>query len=386
MEQTSDTKTISRRKFLKAAGLTGTALFLGFYLPASAKEGKIVNPDDSETGEIEMNAWIIIDTSGKVTLVSHRAEMGQGVYQSIPQIIAEELEVNLADVGIIFAQGNRQKYGNQVTGGSSTIRTSYKNLLNLSATAREMLIQAAANKWSVTNSECYAEAGHVIHKSSGKKFHYGELVIDASKLEAPKSVILKKRPEYKLIGKPLHRQDTPLKTNGTAIFGLDKKFPGMLYAAVERNPRLRGKVKSFDDSGARKIPGVKQIFKVRMGVFSTYREGVAVVADSTWAAMQGKKALKVEWDDSGFEHLNTDEIYSRMKDALQTKEGLSFKTQGNPNDIIGQAQKKIDVIYETPYQSHACMEPLNCVAHYQGRQTGNMGTHTSSRVGAGLYI
>ncbi|MBC7775043.1 MAG: molybdopterin-dependent oxidoreductase, partial [Phycisphaerae bacterium] len=133
-----------------------------------------------------------------------------------------------------------------------------------------------------------------------------------------------------------------------------------------RNPRLRGVVKSFDDTAARKIPGVKHVFKVRMAVFNTYREGVAVVANSTWAAMQGRKALKVEWDDSGFEHLNTAEIYRRQNEALKTKEGLSFRKVGDPDPVIQQATKKLDVVYETPYQSHYCMEPLNCVAHYQG--------------------
>lgn len=312
-----------------------------------------------------MNSWVHIDASGKVTIFDHRAEMGQGSYQAVPQIVAEELEVNLNEINVVFAQGDAKKYGNQVTGGSSTVRGSYKNLLKLSATAREMLIQAAASKWNVPKLECYAEGGHVIHKPTGKKFHYGELVEAASKLEAPKDVVLKKRSEYKLIGKPLRRLDTPLKTNGVAVFGLDKQIPGMMYAAVERNPRLRGKVKSFDDSKTRLVPGVKKVFKVKMGVFNTYREGVAVVADSTWAALQGKKALKVEWDDTGFEHLDTEEIYKRQAEALQTQEGLPFKKQGQPTEIIANAAKKIDVIYETPYQYHAAMEPLNCVAHYQ---------------------
>src|SRR3984893_15317063 len=361
-----NTEAISRRKFLRASGLSGTALLLGFYFPASAKVAKILTGTEAETAAIEMNAWILIDKLGKVTLVSHRAEMGQGAYQSIAQVIAEELEVNLNDVNIVFAQANNKKYGSQVTGGSSTIRTAYKNLLTLSASAREMLITAAANKWGVAPAECSAVSGSVLHKPSGRKFHYGELVVDASKLEAPKNVQLKKRSDYKLIGKPLHRLDTPLKTNGKAVFGLDKRLPGMLYAAVERNPRFRGTVKNFDDSETRKIPGVKNVFKVKMSVFNTYREGVAVVADSSWAAIQGKKALKVEWDDSGFEHLSTTEIYDRMREALKTQEGLSFKKQGDPDSIIQKAQKKIDVVYETPYQYHACMEPLNCVAHYQG--------------------
>jgi isoquinoline 1-oxidoreductase subunit beta len=365
MSQPVETKNISRRNFIKISGLTGTGLCLGFYFPAIAREGKILNAADTPTS-IELNAWIHIDTSGKVTLLSHKAEMGQGVYQSLPQIIAEELEVNLNEINIIFAQGDNKKYGNQVTGGSSSVRGSYKNLLKLGATAREMLIEAAAKKWNVPKEECYAEAGHVIHKPSGKKFHYGELVVDASKLEASKNVKLKSRSEYKIIGKSLHRQDTAIKTNGTAIFGLDKRVPNMLYAAVERNPRLRGVVKSFDDSAALKIPGVKKVFKVRMGVFSTYREGVAVVADNTWAAIQGKKALKIEWDDSGFEHLSSTEIFRRQEEDLKTKEGLSFRKVGDPDSIIQKAAKKIDVIYQTPYQSHSCMEPLNCVAHWQG--------------------
>lgn len=276
------------------------------------------------------------------------------------------MEVNLHDVDIIFGQGDKEKYGDQITGGSSTIRGSYKNLLNLSAASREMLIAAAAAKWAVPQSSCYAKSGHVFDKLTGKKYHYGELVLDAAKMDAPKDIVLKKRSEYKLIGKSLLRKDTPLKTNGTAIFGLDKRLPGMLFAAVERNPRLRGVVKSYDDSEALKVPGVKKVFKVRMGVFNTYREGIAVVAGNTWAAMQGKKALKIEWDDSGFDHINTSEIYERQQQDLKTKEGITFKTQGDATGILANSDKKLDVIYQTPYQSHSAMEPLNCVAYYQG--------------------
>ena len=360
-----DNQTVSRRNFLKTSAVTGAAFSLGFYWPGNAKAAKIINAAEAQNFGVEMNSWVHIDTSGKVTIFDHRAEMGQGSYQAVPQIVAEELEVNLNEINVVFAQGDNKKYGNQITGGSSTVRGSYKNLLKLSATAREMLIQAAAVKWNVPKIECYAEGGHVVYKPSGKRLHYGELVESASKLEAPKDVVLKKRSEYKLIGKPLRRLDTPLKTNGTAVFGLDKYIPGMMYAAVERNPRLRGKVKSFDDTAARKVVGVQHVFKVKMGVFNTYREGVAVVANSTWAAIQGKKALKVEWDDSGFEHLDTEEIFKRQAEALQTQEGLIFKKQGEPAEIIAKATKKIDVVYETPYQYHAAMEPLNCIANYQ---------------------
>lgn len=358
-----ETKELSRRNFLRTTGVAGAALCLGFYTPASAKKEELVASTD-QSG-FDFNAWIRIDTDGKVSLTDHRAEMGQGSYQSVPQIIAEELEVDLKDINVVFAQGNPDKFGSQITGGSSTIRGSYKKLLKLSATAREMLITAAANQWHVPAEECYAASGHVIHKPTGKKLGYGELVSAASKLAPPKDVKLKPIADYKLIRKPLNRMDTPMKTNGTAIFGLDKKLPGMVYAVVERNPRLRGKVKSFDDSAALKVPGVKQVFKVQMEVVGTTRDGIVVIANSTWAAMQGRKALKVEWDDSGFDHVNTPDIYQAHERLLKNEEGLSFKKQGEPDQVLATADQKIDVIYQTPYQSHGAMEPLNCVAHYQ---------------------
>ncbi|HZZ74723.1 MAG TPA: molybdopterin cofactor-binding domain-containing protein, partial [Puia sp.] len=367
MEQQADTNALSRRKFLRTAGLSGTALFLGFYFPVAAKAGRVISEtalNDVEF-EIEMNAWIIIDSSGKVTLVDHRAEMGQGSFQSVPQIISEELEVDLSNINVVFAQGHQKKYGSQITGGSSTIRGSYINLLTLGASARELLVQAAAAKWHVPVSECYAKNGSVFHKPTNKSFHYGELVTDASKLEAPKNVKLKPRSEYTMIGKPLRRRDTPLKTNGSAVFGLDKRIPGMVFASVERNPRLRGKLKSFDDSDTLKVPGVKKVITIKMAVFGTYRDGVAVIADSTWAAMRGRKVLKVEWDDSGFEHMETADIYKEHEELLKSKEGISVKKQGDPDSIIEKAANKIDVIYQTPYEAHACLEPLNCIAHYQ---------------------
>jgi len=367
MSLSEEVENLSRRSFLRIAGIGSTALCLGLYMSSEAEANVLTETEANlANAGVALAAWIIINTNGKVTLICHRAEMGQGVYHSIAQIIAEELEVDLYGVDIQLTQGDEKKYGSQLTGGSSTIRGSYKNLLKLSATAREVLIMAAAARWAVPTSECYAELGHVIHKPSDKKFHYGELVVEASKITAPKEVKLKARADYKIIGKGNHRRDTPMKTNGEAIFGIDKRLPGLQFAAVERNPRMRGKVKSFDASAALKVPGVTRVFKVVMGVWDTDREGVAVVANSTWAAMQGKKALKVEWDDSGFEHVSTPEIYSRQRELLLSSEGLPLKTQGDPTGIIAQGKNKLDVIYQTPYQSHSCMEPVNCIAHFQG--------------------
>src|SRR5688572_17040018 len=186
---------LSRRNFIRLSGMTGAALTLGLY--AKGEDLQVLKSSSINAAGVELNAWISIDTSGKVTIMNHRAEMGQGAYQSVPQMIAEELEVDIDKVNIVFGIGNEKKYGNQITGGSSTVRSAYKHLGKMGASAREMLIEAAAKKWNVDKGACYAESGHVIHKPSNKKFHYGELVEEASKLEPPTTVTLKKSEDYK---------------------------------------------------------------------------------------------------------------------------------------------------------------------------------------------
>lgn len=358
-------KNISRRGFIKISGMSGAVLALGYYVPAQGKEAVILESSAAAAKGIELNAWISIDTSGKVTIINHRAEMGQGSFQAVPQIIAEELEVDLNNVNIVFAEGNSAKYGSQVTGGSTTVRGTYQRLLKLSASAREMLIQSAVNKWKAEEGSCFAEHGYVIHRPSGKKASYGELVESAALLDPPADVKLKDIKDYKILRKPLPRQDIPLKVNGKAIFGMDKKLPDMLYAVVERNPRFLGKVKSFDDTAAKKVPGVKHVFKVQMNVFATKREGVAVVADNVWSAIQGRKALKVEWDDSGFDHPGTKELYDKMRQQIKG-EPISFKTKGSVDRIFSSSSNKVEASYETPYESHSCLEPVNCTAHVVG--------------------
>lgn len=353
---------LSRRNFIRLTGLTGAALTLGFHSDAAGAVGEIITGAAAEDKGIALNAWITIDGSGKVTLTNHRAEMGQGSFQAVPQIIAEELEVDMNHVSIVSAIGNPSVYGSQITGGSSTVRGAYQRLLKLSASAREMLVQAAAQKWNVPAGDCYAENATVVHKASGKKFSYGELVADAAKLTPPSTVKLKNPADYKVIRKPLPRQDNPMKVNGQAIFGLDFKLPGMLTAVVERSPRWQGKVISFDDTATRKVKGVKHVLKVSRDVFGNMREGVAVVADNFWAAQQGRKVLKVQWDDSAFPHPSTEEIYAKMKEQLQG-DVLNYRTMGNAAAAYNKAEKKLEALYETPYQSHSCMEPLNCVAH-----------------------
>src|SRR5574339_781681 len=298
--QTTD-KNLSRRNFIRISGMTGAALTIGYAMPVAANElAEILTAEKAAEQGIELTAWISIDKTGKVTILNHRSEMGQGSFQSVPQMIAEELEVSLDNVSIAFAPCHPSKFGSQVTGGSSTVRGAYKTLLQTGATAREMLIRAAAKKWDVNHNDCYAENGLVIHRPSGKRLGYGELVEEAAKITPPKDVKLKRREEYKIIGKPLPRRDNPGKVNGSAEFGLDVKLPGMLYAVIERSPRFKGKVIKFDDSATVKIPGVKKVVKTTAPVFAFEREGVAVIADSLWAALEGRKVLKVEWDDARY--------------------------------------------------------------------------------------
>ncbi|GAB4032087.1 xanthine dehydrogenase family protein molybdopterin-binding subunit [Spirosoma gilvum] len=352
-------KELSRRHFIQQASLSGIALTLG--LSTAGKTAvEIINIQAPDKIGTELMSWISIDKSGKVTLVNHRSEMGQGTFQAIPQMIAEELEVNLDQVTILFAPANPKKYGPQPQEGSFSVRGWYKQLLQAGASAREMFISVAAKRWNVAMSDCYATNGQVIHKPSGQKLDYGLLVEEAATLTPPQNVPLKSRKAYKLIGKSLPRQDIPAKINGTAQFGLDKKLPGMLYAVVERNPRFRGKVKRFDDSKTKAIPGVKRVFTVQRAIFGSLFEGVAVIANSLWAAMQGRKALVVDWDDSGFEHLDSEQLATQMRENLK-KPGPSpqFET------AFQTATQKLEAVYETPYQSHSCMEPLNCIAHVQ---------------------
>ena len=232
---------LSRRSFLRNAGLSATALTLGCYGIGSDKTIAAIMLPDADAGfSAELMAWISIDESGQVTIFNHRSEMGQGTWQSIPQIVAEELEVDMDQVRVEYVPSNPEKFGPQPQEGSFSIRGWYEQLLRMGASAREMLIEAAAKQWNVSKVECHAKNGQVTHERTGRMLNYGALVKEASLLSPPQQVKLKLRKDYTIIGKPLRRKDTASKVNGTAIFGLDKKVPGMLYAVVERSPRIRG--------------------------------------------------------------------------------------------------------------------------------------------------
>ena len=352
----------TRRAFLATGG---TALVLGFVVPRLAKAEALTNgiltPDAAAAAGVQLNAFVSIDTAGKVTLMSHRAEMGQGAYSVVPQILAEELEVDVAAIEIVIAEGDPQKYGSQLTGGSSTVRGGITQLLKTGATARDMLVRAAAARWNVSADGCSARLGQVHHAASGRTLGYGALVEDAAKLTPAKDVPLKDKKAWTVIGKPIARHDTPLKVNGAAKFGIDVRLPGMLYAVVQRSPRFVGKVKRFDATKALQVPGVKHVVKTERDIFGQMREGVAVVATSTWAAIKGRRALVVEWDDTGIPDVSSASLTAAMKASLASKP-LSFKSKGDVAAALGSAPA-VDATYETPYQAHACMEPVNCTAH-----------------------
>lgn len=350
----------NRREFLRLSAMSGAFLALGG-VSLSGSASRIVNlsagaPDPG----VELNPYIFIDASGKITLFNHRPEMGQGTFQAIPMIIAEELEVDIDEIEIMQSPADSEKYGNQRVVGSRSIPSNFELMRKTGAAAREMLLMAAAGKWNVPASDCYAENARVIHRPSGKEFSYGKLVEEAAGLPVPEDPPLKNPEDFKIIGQSLPRRDIPVKTNGEALFGIDFSVPGMLYASVERSPVFLGKVQSFDDTKARAVPGVKQVLKTQREVWGHTREGVAVLAITYWAALQGRRALEVTWDNADLESWSTGKIKEDYQQAAE-QEGTVFEERGDFGQAFDKAEIKVEASYETPYQSHAPMEPMNAL-------------------------
>lgn len=367
MSTTLFEKSVSRKEFLKVSGATGAALMLGFIFPfgSRGKEAILKNISAEEVLTADLTPFIIIDSSNKITLMLHKPEMGQGTYQSMPVILAEELDVTLDQVTIKPALANRKKYGYMGVGGSNSVRGSWMKLRQAGAAARTMLVTAAAQTWKVPVNECFAKEGRVYHNGSDKNAKYGDLVETAAKMSVPQNPKLKEPKDFQLIGKPIPRPDIPLKVSGSAEFGLDVKVPGMLYASVEHCPVFRGKVKSFDDTAAKAVPGVKSVIASERHIRNNKLYGVAVVADSYYAALEGRKALKIDWDFGKYENANTQDLYKDMRE-LTKSEGKIAKQQGDFENAYRNASIKTEALYELPFAAHAPMEPQNAVAHVQG--------------------
>jgi isoquinoline 1-oxidoreductase subunit beta len=345
----------SRRGLLKA-GLAGGFL-LAFRLPARAVN-EPEQPPDSTEGRFAPNAFIRIDRSGKTTLVMPQVEMGQGVYTSIPMILAEELDADFAQVAVEHAPPNEKLYANpvfgiQVTGNSNSVRAFWKPLRQAGAAARAMLVQAAAKQWQVDPASCSASNGRVTHAASGRTVAYGDLVDAASRLPVPQDPPLKDPKDFALIGKPLKRLDTPAKTNGQVIYGIDAMLPGMKFATLAASPVFGGKIQHVDDSAAKAIPGVRQIIVLD--------DLVAVVGDHMWAAKQGLDALAVTWDDGPNANVSSRDIWADLRAASQ-KDGVVAKSTGDIAKGLSQGDR-VDAAFELPFLAHATMEPMNCTVH-----------------------
>jgi len=355
----------SRRDFLKTSALTGTALVLGFS-EASAHDS--IESAAFASANHEITPFVMIDPSGAVTLFNPRPDMGQGTYQSMPALLAEELCISLDNVKIIQTEGDA-KHGNQNAGGSSSVRGLWKPLRTVGAAAREMLIAAAAANWSVPASECRAENGRIIHTPTKRSFGYGELAAKAATMPVPKEPKLKDQKDFTILGKPAPRADAPMKVDGTAKFGIDAKVAGMLYASIERSPTIGGKVTKIDDAKSLKVKGVKHVVKSERPLFGSTLDGVAVVAESYYAAVKGRKALAVTWDTSGFDKFSTDAFYEQMR-TLAAKDGIRAESsKGDAASAFKSAAKTVEAVYETPFVAHAPMEPEAVVADYKNDGT-----------------
>ena len=367
---------IARREFLKHTGLSGLALILGvsFTNGSDAETGTLakMNPGDLPVSGLtdlpeayDITPYIMIEPSGKITIINPKPEMGQGTYQSIPALIAEELEVPLDQVTIITSSGQKG-IASQSAGGSSSVRGSYANLRKVGASAREMLRSAAAKQWNVPVEECYADNAKILHRPTGKNLGYGELVATASTLEVPANPTLKDPKDFKILGKSMPRLDIPLKVTGKAVFGIDMEVPGMVYASVERCPVFGSKLLSFDDSATLKVPGVLRTVKAERVLGKNRYEGVAVIATNYWAALKGRKALKVQWDYQGFDSFNSKEYEQHLRDLAGSNDlGLTVHNSGDFDGAMKDATHKVEALYETPIVAHATMEPMNCLAHWQ---------------------
>jgi isoquinoline 1-oxidoreductase beta subunit len=345
---------INRRGFLKTGAAGAAGLVIGLYLPGRLEA---FPASAASMPPASLNAWMLISTTDVVTIVIDKSEMGQGILTALCMMAAEELDCNWKTIRTEFAPAAKEyfnpAFGMQGTGGSSSVRSSWDPMRKAGAAARDMLLQAAAAQWNVDKSTCRTENGVIYHDASKRKVTYGAVASAASKLPVPQDVPLKDPKQYRIIGKPTKRLDTPDKVDGRAQFGIDVRQPEMLYAVVARCPVFGGKVASFDATKAKAVPGVKTVVEIS--------RGIAVVADNTWAAMQGRRALDVKWDEGPNANASSQSISTLFADQM-TKTGAEARKEGDAASALTGAAQKIEAVYEVPYLAHATMEPINCTA------------------------
>jgi len=350
---------VNRRDFLKKSAAGSAALVVGFHLSprAFADQAK----DQEEKTPNPFDAWVRITPDDHVTLVLGKSEMGQGVYTALPMILAEELSVDWKHVHVEQAPTNPKIY-DLGTGGSGSVGGSWLPLRQAGAAAREMLIAAAAKRWGVGTETCKAKNGFVVHGHPERSFRFGELVVEASKLPIPdlNKVPLKNPDDFSIVGRDTRRLDTAVKSSGQAKFGIDSRVPGMLYAVIARCPVFEGKVASFDATKAKAVAGVRDVFEIKTsGRGASTTGGVAVLADNSWAAIQGRKALEVNWEEGAAANESSEELRNQFL-ANASKPGGVLRNEGDANAVLETASKKVEAIYELPFAAHVCMEPMNC--------------------------
>jgi isoquinoline 1-oxidoreductase beta subunit len=348
----ADDTSLSRRSFLTTSAAIGGGLVISLSLPFSRSEAA---PSDA----FAPNAFIRIGSDGQVVLTMPYVEMGQGTYTSIPMLIAEELDVSLKQVRLEHAPPNEKLYANpllgvQATGNSNAMRGAWKPLREAGATARMMLVAAAAKHWGVDAKSCRAQDGEVIHVPTGRRLKYGEVVAEAANMPVPGNVTLKSPGDFKLIGTRAKRLDAPAKVNGTALYGIDVRPAGVKIATLAQSPVFGGRVKGVDDTAAKAVKGVRQIVRLD--------DAVAVVADHMGAAKKGLAALKVEWDQGPHAKLSTEEI-ARELDQATLGSGAVAQNIGDADEAMASAATKVEATYQVPFLAHAAMEPMNCTVH-----------------------
>jgi isoquinoline 1-oxidoreductase subunit beta len=376
----------NRRDFLSATVAVGGGLMLALTLPGHAGKAGPAHPAGKSQSQI--NAWLQIGADNSITLIVDRSEMGQGVYTALPMLMAEELSIDLGAIKLAAAPvgdayispGN----GGQITGTSNSVQESWEKLRVAAAQARTMLIAAAAKRWQVNPASCHAKNGLIIHES-GRTLSYGQLAAAAAKeaVPDPKSIKLKAKADFQIIGKSLARLDTPGKVDGSAEFGLDVKLPGMLHAVLAQSPTLGGKVKVLDSAAAEKMPGVRRVLSTD--------SGVVVVADHFWQALRARNALKITWDPGPNAQLDNAAISALLKKTAAEGDGLSARADGDVVGALKSAKQTMHAGYELPLLAHATMEPMNCTADvkagscdlYVGTQVQQM-SQAAAAAAAGL--
>lgn len=360
---------IGRREFLKGSAGTAGALVLGFYLPLHGRDQE--SSPGTQPKVFKPNAWLRITADNQITVLVEKPELGQGSRTYTPMMIAEELEADWSTIRVEQAPTIPAVYKGLRTGGSGGVVNTFNSMRSAGAQAREMLLTAAAQQWNAKKRDCRAQNGTIVHGPTNRRLSYGELVEAASKLPAidPDDLALKQPKDFRFIGNPVPRTDAPSKVDGSASFGIDVRVPGMLFAVIARCPYFGGALESFDATAAKAVRGVRAVFPVPpLPRHINTAGGVAVVADSTWAATEGRKVLALKWDKGRHEGESTDSLRKLIAERAGGPPTFIAVDRGDATEALAHSARKLEACYESPFQAHATMEPMNTTVHVRNNE------------------